>query len=201
MSSDVAPGSILRFAQLSPGPWRNGAGTTREIARGGPGSPDWRLSLAEIERPGAFSRFPDTHRILTVIQGEEILLTLRGNEHRAGRGKPFHFAGDDPIQVRLPAGPVRALNVITRPGAVRAEVSVVELIDGQSHDLTADRFAVVLSGRTALRAGAGETPLLIHDTVRGGGHGMCAITGRGILAVVRLVALRVPGETGSTTPA
>jgi environmental stress-induced protein Ves len=196
MSIEVPPGSVLRFAELRPGPWRNGAGTTREIASGGQGIGDfdWRLSLADVDRSGAFSLFPGARRILTVIQGEEIVLTLEGRDQRVRQGQPFHFPGGASVTARLPAGAVRVLNVVTSPEVVRAEVSVLELVEGQYRDLPADRFAVVVSGRAALYTGSGETPLLLHDTVRGAGFGKAALTGGGVIAEVRLTKGKVHGQ-------
>ncbi len=196
MSIEVPPGSVQRFTELCPGPWRNGAGTTHEIASGGQGAAGfgWRLSLADVDRPGAFSLFPGARRILTVVQGEEIVLSLRGRDHRVRQGQPFHFPGGAPVTARLTTGAVRALNVVTSPGAVHAEVTVLELVQGQARDLPADRFAVVLSGRAALRTGSGETPLLLHDTVRGAGSGRAALTGGGVIAEVRLREVNAHGQ-------
>ena len=42
---------VIPFASLQPQPWRNGGGSTREIASGGSaGSPDWRLSIADLDK-------------------------------------------------------------------------------------------------------------------------------------------------------
>jgi environmental stress-induced protein Ves len=197
MSIDVPPGSVLRFAALRAGPWRNGAGTTREIASGGQGAGGfgWRLSLADVDRPGAFSLFPGARRILTVVQGEEIVLTLGGRDHWVRHGQPFRFPGSAPVTARLPAGAVRALNVVTGPGVVDAEVSVLDLVEGKARSLPADRFAVVLSGRAALHTGSRDIPLLLHDTVRGAGSGRAALTGGGVIAEVRLRKVN-PHEQG-----
>ena len=56
-------------------PWKNGRGTTTELALWPPdsnfegGEFDWRLSIAPVDEPGPFSSFPGVERILTVTQG------------------------------------------------------------------------------------------------------------------------------------
>ena len=51
--------------------WKNGAGTTLEIARkDGPKGYFWRLSIAKVTYDSIFSTFPGMARILTVIEGE-----------------------------------------------------------------------------------------------------------------------------------
>lgn len=184
MSSDT----ILRFADLRPDPWRNGGGTTRGIADNGssPGNFTWRLSLAEVERPGPFSRFPGTDRILTVVGGEGMLLHLDGQEHAVHRGRPFHFSGDAAATATLPGGAVRALNVIAHRDAVSADVVVQKLSDQQSHPVVPHSFAVLLSGHALARTAMTASELRIHDTVRGTAPDTPVITGDGLLAIVSL---------------
>ncbi|MFF0990798.1 HutD/Ves family protein [Kocuria nitroreducens] len=180
--------TVLRFADLRPEPWRNGGGITREIAGSGSrtGNFAWRLSLADVEQPGPFSRFPGTDRILTVTEGEGMLLTMDGHEHAVQRGRPFHFSGDVAATATLPAGAIRALNVIARRDAVRADVVVQELSDHGAHRLAPHSFGVLLSGHAIVRTDVTASELHIHDTVRGTASGTPVITGDGLLAVVSL---------------
>ncbi|NKX51066.1 HutD family protein, partial [Arthrobacter deserti] len=70
---------IIRFAGLPAVPWRNGGGSTRELAAGAAGDGwGWRLSLADIVRPGAFSVFEGIERVLTVVEGEGLALSIGG---------------------------------------------------------------------------------------------------------------------------
>src|SRR5665811_1616202 len=67
---------IVRFADLPVIPWRNGGGVTREVvasgasvASGGSGGSDprdfdWRISIADVSRPGPFSAFPGVDRVI-----------------------------------------------------------------------------------------------------------------------------------------
>lgn len=178
--------TILRFADLRPDRWRNDGGTTREIASCGddPTHVMWRLSLAEVEHPGPFSLFPDAERILTVVDGEEMVLDVEGQEHTVERGRPFHFSGDAAVTARLPTGSVRALNVVIHRGTLRADVAIQELSAQHSHHVSAGSYAVVVSGRAVVQADGVLTELFRFDTVQGDELESPEVTGHGLLAVV-----------------
>lgn len=73
--------SILRFKTYKAMPWRNGRGSTLEIAREPPTGEEfaWRLSLAAIEEEGDFSLFPGYRRALALVTGEALRLRFRGH--------------------------------------------------------------------------------------------------------------------------
>ncbi|MFC0203937.1 HutD/Ves family protein [Novosphingobium soli] len=107
--------------------WKNGGGTTREIAVFPPGAAMddflWRLSLATIARPGPFSLFPGMRRVLTVIDG---VLSLTGPDTRVRLTRtsaPFAFDGAEPIEGVPVGGPALALNAITRRAGCTAHVA------------------------------------------------------------------------------
>jgi len=60
---------MLTPADVTPVPWRNGAGTTRELASsaGPDGGFRWRISLADLARDAPFSSFPATDRLFTAL--------------------------------------------------------------------------------------------------------------------------------------
>ncbi|MDH6143867.1 environmental stress-induced protein Ves [Kitasatospora sp. GP30] len=105
------PVEHLRAADRHPTPWRNGGGVTREVV-----STDFsRVSLAEIAADGPFSAFPDQQRILTVLSGEGIELTIGDAPPVVVPPlQPFAFPGGAATACRLLGGPVTALNLITR---------------------------------------------------------------------------------------
>jgi environmental stress-induced protein Ves len=95
--------------------WKNGQGTSWEIARGDrpSGVASWRLSIAEISADAEFSIFQNIERHLTVIEGNGIVLSspLAG-EKILNRFDSLRFAGEDPIRARSIAGPTRDLNLM-----------------------------------------------------------------------------------------
>ncbi len=109
---------------LNPTRWKNGGGVTREIATSLNGRPYWRMSIADVERNGAFSQFPGCHRILTVIAGEGMQLDGAERTISAVPQVPVRFDGSDQIDGKLLDGPVQNFNLIFDPLALRAQVIV-----------------------------------------------------------------------------
>src|SRR6516164_1536547 len=91
---------ILRSADHREMPWKNGQGATREILVHPEGASldgfMWRISMAQVNAPGAFSVFPGCDRILCVVNGGPLLLAVEDAEPvRLGvDSPPFHFAAD-----------------------------------------------------------------------------------------------------------
>lgn len=112
-------------------PWKNGGGVTREIAAWPEGADMsdfvWRVSLADVGVDGPFSAFDEVDRILTMVEGEGMDLTVGGEHRRVDtRYEPRSFPGDLPTDCRLLGGPVVNLNVMWRRGGEAAPtVSVV----------------------------------------------------------------------------
>ena len=120
---------LVRAADLVRTPWKNGGGTTAEIAAHPPGSDldgfDWRLSMADVESDGPFSVFPGIDRTLTLIDGPGLDLLIDGEPHRLDPDHPIcAFAGEAATVARLTGGPIRDFNVMTRRDRVRHEVSI-----------------------------------------------------------------------------
>ncbi len=129
---------IVRAADVAPAPWRNGGGQTRELlawpsaetsgpvpagAHGGAGkaaAAPWRfrISLAEVDHSGPFSRYPGVERWFCVVDGAGVRLRLAGREHRLdAHSAPLHFSGDVPADCDLVDGPTRDLNLMTAGGS------------------------------------------------------------------------------------
>ncbi|MFJ1607472.1 HutD family protein [Streptomyces sp. NPDC088253] len=103
-------------------PWKNGGGVTREIVARPEGADmgdfEWRVSLADVGGDGPFSAFADVDRILTMVAGEGMDLTVGGEHRRVDtRFVPQRFPGDLPTGCRLLGGPVVNLNVMWRRSA------------------------------------------------------------------------------------
>ncbi|GAA0594294.1 HutD family protein [Kribbella sandramycini] len=189
---------MLRAAEHRPVPWKNGLGVTYEVAHGSGEPPgdrgaadrfDWRLSFAEIERPGAFSVFPGIDRILTVAAGDELRLMLpRARVLRPF--EPFAFAGEAEVTAEV-AAPVVAFNVMTRRGVVTAAVECRRVTGEES---VQGDFLAVLDGAFTV----GSELLGVRDVVAGP---PASVTGAGVVAVVALSPnLSAPASGGSGAP-
>ncbi len=110
---------IIRAIDCRTTPWKNGCGTTTEIAAEPSGASldafDWRVSMAQVGTDGWFSEFPGIDRTLVVVEGSGLVLTIGSNVPvTLERGYPISFAGEVPTSARLSAGGITDLNVMTR---------------------------------------------------------------------------------------
>ncbi|MFF1869114.1 HutD family protein [Kitasatospora herbaricolor] len=122
---------VLRAAGRPATAWLNGGGVTREVAGAPEGSGladfDWRVSLADVGQGGPFSVFPGVDRVITLVDGAGMALTVAGTEHVLAQPyRPFAFPGDADTGCRLLGGPVVDFNVMTRRGRATAEVAVAD---------------------------------------------------------------------------
>lgn len=119
------------IAALPSMPWKNGGGGTREIVCRPEGAGmdgfDWRVSIATIARNGPFSAFAGVDRVIMLLDGDGVRLRSAGGiDHRLDQAHtPFAFAGDAALECTLLGGASTDFNVMTRRGALRAEVHVL----------------------------------------------------------------------------
>jgi environmental stress-induced protein Ves len=175
-----------RFADLQPTPWRNGGGCTYEIASEPDGSSladfDWRVSIAAVEAPGPFSTFEGVDRILALVEGTSMELTIDGEHHALQSLSTAHFAGESRTTCEIPYGPTRDLNVMTRRGRVSATFELVDVVGPREVAAAWRLLLVAVSGRVEL----GPVSLLPLDGALSSSPSPTAVDGSGILAVVRL---------------
>lgn len=186
---------IIRYASLKPAPWANGGGVTRQLAAGPSGSGadwDWRISIAEVAKAGPFSPLPGIDRIITVIEGELIALSVDGAEQALEKFRPFRFSGDSDTSASLPTGALMDLNLMTRRGAFKGYAAIIELSKKRPHPVFADQFAVLLQGSATVSPAATDDAaapaaeaLGKFDTVVGS-EDAPEISGRGFLAVLSI---------------
>uniref|UniRef100_A0A9E7ZWW4 HutD family protein n=1 Tax=Bosea sp. NBC_00436 TaxID=2969620 RepID=A0A9E7ZWW4_9HYPH len=111
---------IIRAADCKIMRWKNGGGTTTEIAVSPEGASlsdfDWRISMAHVGQDGPFSSFPGIDRTLSVLTGNGIRLAFGDGEtallDRATA--PFFFAADRAVDGVLVDGAIDDLNVMSR---------------------------------------------------------------------------------------
>ncbi|MFD9467486.1 HutD family protein [Streptomyces sp. NPDC060027] len=112
---------LLPAAGRTAVPWKNGGGVTREIVVRPEGADmsgfAWRVSLADVGADGPFSSFTGVDRILTMVEGAGMDLTV-GHDRRLVDTPyvPHRFPGDLPTGCRLLGGPVVNLNVMWKRG-------------------------------------------------------------------------------------
>lgn len=170
--------TLLTPAQYRRTPWRNGGGTTIDIAvdkdtEGGV----WRFGRTPITVPGPFSDYAGFERVQVLVGGRGLVLeTPDGEIDVRTPFKPVRFAGETPIVSRLEAGPVEVVNLIGARAAVRLALQVLEagnaatLVKGthfayaptdaarvDSRDLPVDHcLRVDAAGPTMLACGSGR---------------------------------------------
>ena len=168
---------IIRWDDHRLVPWRNGLGTTREIAMDtDPTDPEgrmlWRISIASVDQDGPFSDFIGYQRIIMLLSGEGMRLDF-GRFGSTVLDRPFVpacFDGGWTTTATLLGGPVRDLNVMVADHAAAAGVDMLAagetrrvIFEGNSHT-----FLHVLRGEADAEAGGGRHRLRTGDTLRVG---------------------------------
>lgn len=112
--------TLIPFAALAPVPWKNGAGSTMELAIGPPGATvhdfDWRVSLATISHSGPFSQFAGVERTLALVEGGGLTLDVDGTRHVLldVDDSTIAFDGQAAVNATVHGGPTLDFNVMTR---------------------------------------------------------------------------------------
>ena len=168
-------------------PWRNGGGSTYELAVEPPaaGLDDfaWRISIAAVEADGPFSRYPGVDRVITLLSGGPMSLTIDGVAHDLQPLQPFSFPGETHVDCVV-GTPSRDLNLMTRRGAVSGHLELVTPSTGGSIITSAwRRVIVVLDGTVEI----GPTRLGPWDGLVDESAQPLTVRGTGTVAVVRLI--------------
>lgn len=126
----------LKAADQRVMPWKNGLGSTTEIAvsprDAGVDAFEWRVSAAVVAADGPFSGFAGVDRTLSILSGEGLRLFV-GNAQGVTLTQetaPFSFAADVPTTADLLGGRITDLNVMTRRGTWRHSVERL-VVDGE----------------------------------------------------------------------
>jgi environmental stress-induced protein Ves len=150
--------------------WKNGRGRAVEILTLPPDADlesfDARVSLAHVDRDGAFSAFPGVDRTLVLTDGVGMTLSLADESTIAidRSSPPVAFTADDPCHGALTDGPISDFNVMTRRRTFRHRVRRVTLEGDQSVTCTGElTLLVVLTGTLVAEEGDMEIPLSPKD--------------------------------------
>jgi environmental stress-induced protein Ves len=151
--------TLIRSTALVASPWKNGGGITREVASR---EHAWRVSIADIDRDGPFSRFDGIDRLLMVLDGAGITLSGAGV---LGAFDVARFAGEAPVTAHLANGPVRVFNLMTYRGAAHASVDIVRA-PGRRTFAADTALLLCAQGSVEVRAGPARIALTLLDTLR-----------------------------------
>ncbi|MDI6529285.1 HutD family protein [Pseudomonas otitidis] len=184
---------LLKAADYPRMPWKNGAGSTLEILRDAGDGLDgfgWRLSIADVGQSGPFSAFSGYQRVITVLEGAGMRLTVDGQPSRdLCPLDAFAFDGGAAVDCTLIDGPIRDFNLIYAPARYAARLQWLRLDGPQSLFSDADHLLLF-----AAEAGAGLQggPLLErHDCLhleRSGSLSEVRLEGAGTLCLIELLA-------------
>ena len=151
--------TLIRGDALVALPWKNGGGITRELASC---ADAWRVSIADIDRDGPFSRFDGIDRLLMVLDGAGVTL---GSSSVLRAFEVARFVGEAPVAARLASGPVRVFNLMTYRGSARASVDILRTPGRRT--LAADTALLLCAlGSFEVRAGRTRIALNRFDTLR-----------------------------------
>lgn len=181
---------IIQYTGIEASPWINGGGSLKVIAAGtlaqsgglrvGAGDHwDWRLSIADVGQPGIFSGLPGIRRVLALVDGGPLQLTIDGTTRMVAAHQPLSFDGGAVTTAELPHGPVRNLNLMCRAGRTEGSVSIMPLGE---HQLMPHQAVVLLDGH----AHSGGTALRRFDAVLGSKAAPAVVRGQCTVALVEL---------------
>jgi hypothetical protein len=160
-------------------PWKNGLGTTREIAIDPPGATmadtglRWRLSIADVPQSGPFSAFPGIDRTIMVIEGKGMVLSVAGRPPRRLDKcfMPYEFSGDAATDCELIDGPIRDFNLMVNRSflSARTELRRWSMLEQVAMNVSMGLFHVFEGEAAFARAsetvegGAGDTIVCGHS--------------------------------------
>ena len=155
---------------LRAAPWKNGGGSTTEIAISPPGASfddfDWRISLATITADGPFSSFPGIDRSLMLVDGDSVQLTLDGSRKvLLSAAQPLlWFPGEAAVHAQV-KGVTTDFNVMTRRDRCRHQLEKITAPGKLLRRSAATLLFVAGDGPVLARAGGQQFALARHDAL------------------------------------
>ncbi len=157
--------TFMDLAQAPAVPWKNGGGSTQELACWPPGAGmdtfEWRVSVATIASSGPFSTFPGVERQIMLLGGDGVQLQAAqtGWAHALDqRWQPFAFSGDDAVDCHMRGGHSTDFNLMLRRSAWRGTLQVVR--NAPPPVVGAAGLCLVLQGTWRCNAG-GDGPRVL----------------------------------------
>lgn len=175
---------LIQYANLRSAPWKNGGGSTTEIAISPAGAHlddfEWRVSLATIAQDGPFSSFPGIDRSLALVDGDGVLLDFGDERFVLSPSEPLiEFAGEDAVHATVTGQHTTDFNVMTRRGVCRHRLELL-----------------TVRGKEALKRRAGTTVLFLAE-----GESLTLSSARERIAMVRYDTVVMEAEEDWTLEA
>jgi environmental stress-induced protein Ves len=179
-------------------PWKNGGGTTREIAIFPAGSSisegnfTWRVSIADVRSDGAFSSLPGYDRLIMLLDGPGMTLDS-GKLGSIALDKPLvpmGIPGELAVTAKLKDGACRDFNVMSDRRKARARLSIHRIENvplAVSGDSDAVLVYVVSGAVTAMGVEAEDGETLFRD---GRAAQALSLAGKATIALVEIALLR-----------
>lgn len=164
-------GRTIALANVPSSPWKNGGGITRELIAW-PNAQDWvwRLSVAEVQRNGPFSRFEGVQRWFAVLAGAGVRLTLTDPEQRPSahaltpHSAPFCFDGATPVDCDLLDGATQDFNLMVRQDQAHAHMQRVN--GALAHTTEAACTLALYANAAPAHFQVGDVPITVaHHTL------------------------------------
>jgi uncharacterized protein len=147
MASTTSPRFLLSD-QRTPAPWRNGGGSTSQVAIHPAGATtenfDWRISIATVDHESQFSLFPGVNRWLMPLSPEGMTLRVEGETTRLAGRVAFAFGGEASVRSINVTKTALDLNLMVRLGYARGSL-----------------LALIVHGDTKITAAANEIVVIV----------------------------------------
>lgn len=127
---------IIVFKDLLEQPWKNGLGTTRQIAIFPTDATlnnfIWRASVATVSELGSFSNFDNVTRSFTLLTGDKITLSIQNQTIELhSNGQPITFSGEVSTEIVHCSAPSLDFSVMTHNHYAKHSVVHADFTDGQ----------------------------------------------------------------------
>ena len=161
---------LIRHAETTPTPWKNGLGVGRNIAAWpghAEGEFDVLIATAEMSGTVPFSSYPGVDRSLFVTAGRLLLRSVCRETVLSNESEPLIFPGEEEIVgTALDGVMMQDFNLLSKRGAVHHTLSRCE-VTALGREMTAKDILLmhIQRGDAELVCGAFEALLHIGDTV------------------------------------
>jgi environmental stress-induced protein Ves len=161
---------ILRAADYKIMPWKNGMGSTTEIAISPADAKlddfEWRVSMAQVASDGPFSSFAAIDRTLLVLEGNGLNLSVASQPvSRIDRETIHSFPGDQLTSATLVDGAIVDLNVMSRRDSVSHDVQRIKITQRQDFIVSAQTILVIEQGQLEVVVPTPEAVLGERDAI------------------------------------